>query len=99
MIDLAYSLICLIICVHATVDLNCSTRGSSRVRRLVQIALAGTSFAGVWRPAMDAAEGAVVSTALLAVLMVDCLIRHHWRHLYHDRPDRDLILRRLDRIG
>lgn len=97
--SLLYSLVCVVICVHAVIDLNCATRHSSRLRRAVLLVMAGGAFAGVWRPAMDETEAAAVSTLLLAVLAVDCLIRHHWRHLYNDRADPALIARLLDRIG
>lgn len=90
-----FSFICLVICVHAVGDLNDAHRATSRVRKLVLLAMAGASFAGIFRPAMDDDVGLITSTAVIAVMTADCFIRRYWRHLYADRRDSDLIARRL----
>lgn len=94
-----FSLICLVICVHAVGDLNDAHRSTSHVRKLVLLAMAGSSFAGIFRPAMDDDVGLITSTAVIAVMTADCLIRRYWRHLYHDRCDPRLVARLHDRVG
>lgn len=94
-----FSFICLVICVHAVGDLNDAHRATSRVRKLVLLAMAGASFAGIFRPAMEHDAGDVAATAVILVMATDCLIRRYWRHLYHDRCDPRLLARLHDRVG
>lgn len=92
---LVFSAVCAVICIHAAYDLNESHRATSRIRRAMLLAMASASFAGMFRPAMDHDAGDIAATALVFVMAADCLIRRHWRHLYADRRDSDLIARRL----
>lgn len=93
------SLICLLICIHAVLDLNAAHGNTSSVRKAVLFAMAGTSFAGICRPAMEHDAGDLAATAVILVMATDCMIRRYWRHLYNDRCDPNLIARLLRRNG
>jgi len=93
--SMLYSIICAVICLHAIVDLNASTRRTSRLHRGIEVVIACSAFAGIFRPALQPEHATIVSTLLLGALAADCIIRHYRRHWYADRCDRGIIARRL----